>query len=561
MIKRIKNIYNLIPYKFQKKSIRYMALSIANVFFDLLSIAYIIPLFVFIIDKEQMPDFLKKISFFNETFLLYWVLGIMLLFIIKNYIQIAIVKFQSILLFDIATALSSNLAHEFLESPLNEFQHLDKGKEIQKIQMSGTDFSNHILLSLNTIFTEIIVICIIGIISFILYPKFSIFIFFIALFGTYTLYRIRRNKIQNLSKSIRKLYATATSHLLNIIDGFLEIKSLGKEHFFQQKYEETLTKFNHNFAVLKKHQNSNAKYLEIFIILGLSLLLYYVNFTFGTSKGKVILISFIAGISLKLFPSINKLIIAYTNFRSYSYTIDLLSTQEKSKVQKNRNVVFENSLKLHRVSFSYTKQQVLLSNVSFTIKRGEMIGIKGRSGIGKTTFINLVMGFLNPNKGSIFLDSNEIKTFNKILPFIGYVPQQPFLFQGTLLDNIVMGTPEEFINYKKINTLINAFELTSFIDQLKKGIDTKLSHNSLSLSGGQKQRIALIRALYNDPQLLILDEVTNQLDEDLEIQILHYLKEYAKKENIAILLVSHASIITKICSHTYQIANHTLKEI
>lgn len=561
MSKRIKNIYNLIPDKFQNKSIRYMTLSIANVFFDLLSIAYIIPLFVFILDKEQMPDFLKKISFFNETFLLYWVIGILLLFIVKNYIQIAIIKFQSKLVFDIATALSSKLTQVFLESPFKEIQHLDKGKEIQKIQMSGTDFSNHILLSLNTIFTEISVICSIGIISFILYPKFSIIIFLIALLCMYSLYRIRRNKIENLSRSIKKSYSQATSHLLNIIDGFLEIKSLGKEHFFQMKYEDSLRKFNNNFAVLKKHQNSNAKYLEIFIILGLCIFLYYVNFTFGNSNEKVILISFIAGISLKLFPSMNKLIIAYTNFRSYSYTIDLLSTQEKNKIQNKTKVLFEKSLKLDHVSFSYTKKQDLLSNVSFSIKRGEMIGIKGRSGIGKTTFLNLVMGFLNPDKGAILLDAIEIKTFNKILPFIGYVPQQPFLFQGTLIENIVMGTPKESINYEKINILINAFKLTSFIDQLENGLNTRLSHNSLSISGGQKQRIALIRALYNDPQLLILDEVTNQLDVDLEIQILHYLKEYVIKENIAILLVSHASIITSICSHTYQITNHTLKEI
>ena len=123
MIKKIKSIYKLIPDKFQKKSIRYMTLSIANVFFDLLSIAYIIPLFVFILDKDQMPDFLKKISFFNETFLLYWVIGILLLFIIKNYIQIAIIKFQSKLVFDIATALSSKLTQVFLDRPLNLCLH------------------------------------------------------------------------------------------------------------------------------------------------------------------------------------------------------------------------------------------------------------------------------------------------------------------------------------------------------------------------------------------------------------------------------------------------------
>ncbi|MBV1922889.1 MAG: ABC transporter ATP-binding protein/permease, partial [Flavobacteriaceae bacterium] len=447
MFKKIKTIYSLIPKRFQKKSIRYMVLSITNVFFDLLSIAYIIPLFVFILDKEQMPDFIKKISFFNESYLLYWVIGIILLFFIKNFIQIEIIKFQSKLVFDIATRLSSNLTKRFLKRPFKQIQHLDKGKEIQKIQMSGTDFSNHILLSFNTMFTELTVVGIIGIISVLLYPKFSILIFLIALLCLFSLYKIRKKKIEQLSTSIRKSYSEATSHLLNIIDGFLEIKSLGKESFFQKKYEETLDTFNNNFAVLKKHQNSNAKYLEIFIILGLSLFLYYINLNFGASSDKVILISYVAGISLKLFPSLNKLIIAYTNFRSYSYTIDLLAIKSEKTQQKDQAYLFKKSMSLKDISYAYNDKQDLLKDINLSLKRGEIIGIKGRSGIGKTTLLNIVMGFLSPKTGSLFIDETEVKNNKTLLSFIGYVPQQPFLFQGSLLDNIVMGVAKNEIDF------------------------------------------------------------------------------------------------------------------
>ena len=159
---------------------RYFSFSLINVFLDLFSVAYLIPLFVFILDKDQMPEFLRKISFFNESYLVYWVTGIVLLFIIKNYIQILIIKFQSIFVFDIATKLSSDLTSQFLDKPYGHIQKMDKGKEIQKIQMSGTDFANHILLSLNSLFTEITVISVITIVSFILYPKFTILIFLVS---------------------------------------------------------------------------------------------------------------------------------------------------------------------------------------------------------------------------------------------------------------------------------------------------------------------------------------------------------------------------------------------
>jgi len=141
------------------------------------------------------------------------------------------------------------------------------------------------------------------------------------------------------------------------------------------------------------------------------------------------------------------------------------------------------------------------------------------------------------------------------------VPQQPFLFQGSLLDNIVLGENPDKIDFNRIEMLIDSFNLSNFIAQLPKGLHTKISHNSLSVSGGQKQRIALIRALYASPQLLILDEVTNQLDEELEEKVLQFLHRYSKEHNIAIVLVSHASIISNVCSQTYKISNHTLKKI
>jgi len=561
MIKLFKKILQIIPDKFQKKSFRYSLFSILNVFLDLLSIAYLIPLFIFILDKAQMPVFLKKISFFNESQIGFWVSGIIVFFILKNYLQIVIIKFQSNLVFEIATNLSSGLTKQFLQRPYSHIQQMDKGKEIQKIQLSGTDFANHILLSVNTLFTEVVVISIIAVVSVVLYPKFSIIIFLISIACLFLLYRIRKKKIQKISNSIRDSYSTSTSDLLNIIDGFLEIKSLGKESFFQKKFEAAVAVFNANFAVLKKHQNSNGKYLEIFIILGLSLFLYFINTSYDIPSQKIILISFVAGISLKLFPSLNKIIIAVTNFKSYSYTLEVFSEKKSEPSPEKETLPFLESVSLNNINFSYSNKNKLLTAINLNINRGEIIGIKGRSGVGKTTLLNIIMGLIEPDSGALFLDNSKVEKHSVLFNFIGYVPQQPFLFQGSLLDNIVMGENPDKIDFNRIEMLIDSFNLSNFIAQLPKGLHTKISHNSLSVSGGQKQRIALIRALYASPQLLILDEVTNQLDEELEEKVLQFLHRYSKEYNIAIVLVSHALIISNVCRQTYKISNHTLKKI
>jgi ABC-type bacteriocin/lantibiotic exporter with double-glycine peptidase domain len=535
-------------------------LSVINVCLDLLSIAYLIPLFIFILDKNQMPNVLKKMSFFNESYLVFWVIGIISLFIIKNIIQITIIKFQSTFVFDIATELSSKLTKQFMQKSFIDIQQMNKGKEIQKIQMSGTDFANHILLSVNTLFTELTIISIISIISFVLYPIFTIFIFIISLICLYVLYRIRKHKIDQVSHTIRTSYSTSTSHLLNIIDGFIEIKSLKKESFFKKKYVKALTIFNANFATLKKHQSSNAKYLEIFIIIGLSLFLYYTNSLIESSSQKVLLIAYVAGVSLKLFPSLNKIIIAYTNYKSFSYTLDVFSEKSTESV-KETVLKFNKTLSLQNVSFSYKEGINLLENINLTINKGEIIGIKGRSGIGKTTLLNVIMGLIQPNEGQVLLDNLVINTNKNRFNIIGYVPQHPFLFQGSLLSNLVMDESRDKIDFKRLNNLIDAFELTDFVANLSNGFDTKISHDSLSVSGGQKQRIAIIRALYAQPELLILDEVTNQLDENLEHKVMYYLKNYAKSQHIAIILVSHSSFATNMCDKSFKITQHTLVEM
>lgn len=561
MFKRLRRIYHIIPTRYRKKSIRYLLLSIGNVLMDLLSIAYLIPLFIFILDKEQMPDFLKQLSFFDEAYLLHWTGGIVLLFILKNYLQIGIIRFQSTLVFQIATSLAASLARKLLGSSLEEFQNLDKGKALQKTQMAGTDFSNHILLSLNTFFTELGIVGAIAVVSFSLYPLFSLLIFLIAGSCFLLLYLLRKKKIQRISSTIRSSYSVATSHLLNIIDGFLEIKSLGQEDFFQNKYEGALDAFNANFAQLKQHQNSTSKYLEVFIIIGLCLFLYYLNQAFDIAADRVILISFIAGISLKLFPSISKLIIAFTNYRSYQYTLDVLD-QSENKTPTHRNTLpFESGLRLENISFSYQEQTPLLDGVDLEIKPSQILGIKGRSGIGKTTLLNILMGFLPPDSGSIYLNNNLVTPGQGIFSFMGYVPQQPFLLQGSLRENICMGKTHGAGDEEQILKLIDALSLTEWLKQLPSGLDTPLSHNSLGLSGGQKQRIALLRTLYAQPKLLILDEVTNQLDEALESKILTFLKSYTQQHQVAIVLVSHGSAMPSICDQVYELRKGQLTPV
>ena len=184
----------------------------------------------------------------------------------------------------------------------------------------------------------------------------------------------------------------------------------------------------------------------------------------------------------------------------------------------------------------------------------------GSSGSGKSTFIDVLTGLLRPNKGEVLVDEQNIylnlKSWRKKL---GYVPQNIYLLDDTIKNNIAFGIQEHLIDQKLINEALNKAGLNKFIKELPNGVETNVGERGTKLSGGQAQRIALARALYNKPSVLILDEATNSLDINKENQILETIKTNLK--DITVIIVSHRENTVKICDKVYKISDGILKEI
>ena len=172
-------------------------------------------------------------------------------------------------------------------------------------------------------------------------------------------------------------------------------------------------------------------------------------------------------------------------------------------------------IEVNNIDFSYPNSKVILKNISFEINKGEMIGIVGESGSGKTTLIDLILGLLNSEKGSIVVDNIKITNENlkKWQNMIGYVPQNPTFIDDTIKKNIAFGINEIDIDGNLLERSIKQSNLENFIKNQSKGIDTFIGEKASKISGGQKQRIAIARALYKNPEIVIFDEATSSLDE------------------------------------------------
>ena len=209
------------------------------------------------------------------------------------------------------------------------------------------------------------------------------------------------------------------------------------------------------------------------------------------------------------------------------------------------------------MNFSYPgTSKKIFEKLNIVIERNESIGISGESGSGKSTFINLITGLINCTSGDIEIDQNKFNKINKkdFQKQIGYVPQQTFLLDETILNNIAFGINKGKYNEEKLNRILHIVELTKLIKSLDKGIETMVGERGAKLSGGQIQRIGIARALYIDPKILILDEATNALDIDTEKKILQNINLNYK--DIVKIVIAHRGSSFQTCDKIYKINNN-----
>jgi ABC-type bacteriocin/lantibiotic exporter with double-glycine peptidase domain len=249
------------------------------------------------------------------------------------------------------------------------------------------------------------------------------------------------------------------------------------------------------------------------------------------------------------------MLISVSQIQTYSYSISEL--QQSLSEERGRSAIgddplsFERSVFLKNLSFQYLSNSKfnVLKNLNVEIYKGEFVLLQGPSGVGKTTLIHILAGLINEYQGELRIDDAILSKENlqSWQNKLGFVPQATVVLQGTLLENIGYGQTREEIDLAQVEHTIELSGLKEFIESLPEKLNTHVGENGLTLSGGQRQRLVLARALYRNPEVLLLDEVTNQLDEENKIKILTTLQDLARKGK-TILFATHDSLAENYAS-------------
>jgi len=269
---------------------------------------------------------------------------------------------------------------------------------------------------------------------------------------------------------------------------------------------------------------------------------------------------------LRLMPSFSKILSSLQNLKynkpAMDVVYDILKASGVKKFSnktddKKNKINFDKNIEFKDVNFSYENGKKILENINIEFNKGDKIGIYGKSGNGKSTFIDLLSSLLKPTKGKILIDGEEINDLNKLSwrSKIGYVPQQVYILDDTLRNNIALGVEEKDIDDEKIREIIKKTNLDNLksLKNIDEILNIKISSRGLNISGGELQRIALARSLYIDTELLILDEATNALDEQNKRQLIDNIFELYK--NKTIIFISHEEKIFKSCSRLFELEN------
>lgn len=549
-----RNLGTIIPEAHKKKLKWFLAKNILFGMLDLVSIAYLTPILVLLFDPNAFNSIVMRMPLLKEmcSSLSIPVFAILFagLYLIKIVFQTRFNTALYVSLYNLCTDISIENTQNFIDKSFMEHQNLNKGAVLQNVTTVPEDFAIRYLLPIINLITESIILSLLVGVLLLFYFKVVLAAVLLLLAFAVFIYLNKKQQMATINSVYLKTQAQSNAALLNLLDGYFEIKNSGNPSHFLSEFRKEKALLNQVTGKLVAYNSNYAKYLEIVLMVSLVGLVIFNP----DDKNTMVMLSVIGASSLRLIPSISRILNALTLMKSYHYAVEILSKNKRQRFSKTAVTDFNSELILENITFSYGDNQ-LLNAINLKITKGSFIGIKGDSGVGKTTLLYLIMGILEPDEGTISLDRHKIKNKDS-LSFVSYVPQQPFLFSGTITDNIVMGQNPALIDHDYLEYLCRKLEIDSVIKKMPDAYQTQITHESLRFSGGQKQRLALVRALYVKPKLLVLDETTNQQDPVLEQKIFSFLKELCLNEQLTIVCVSHNPAVEVYFDSIYEIQQH-----
>ncbi|HEX7906048.1 MAG TPA: ABC transporter ATP-binding protein [Chitinophagaceae bacterium] len=543
-----KNTWRVLDKKEKKHFRLLIILDIAISILDILSLA----LLLWIVQFYIQPHDNRTLSFLPLWLINKNSVGIIAVFLvffsIKNIAAYLIVRAHYRFNSRVAIRISRNNLLDYQLAGYHDFVDIDSSVHVRKICFQPFEFCQQLLSGIQQVITQACLISI-AIIAILLFNA-KLFLLLLALLlpPVVIVFYVVKKRMTSARKSIRTNNERSFQYLLDALKGYVESNIYGRHEFFMRRFIETRKKFSKSLFDSLAMQSLPGRIIEIFAILGLFILIAIAKWSGNEDTTSLLTIGAFMAAAYKIIPGIVKIINISGQMKAYEFSVDdfIHSPAQTSHSNEASPVLGIQSVQLKNINFSFANL-VVLQNFDLLIRKGDFLGISGASGKGKTTILNILLGFLVPIKGEILINDTAVKKemIKNWWPSVAYVRQQTFFIHDTLLRNITL--QEEDHDEGRLQYALTISGLDNFVSRFPEGLDKMITENGKNISGGQQQRIALARALYKNADLILLDEPFNELDESSEISLLEHFKELAQQGKI-ILLITHNKKSLSYCS-------------
>jgi ABC-type bacteriocin/lantibiotic exporter with double-glycine peptidase domain len=472
---------------------------------------------------------------------------LLLLFVFKNLCAIWIYERQSKYAYAVATRLSRHQLRVYLDGPYTDFITVNASRNLHRIHHQPIEFAHFVLSGFQQLFTEcmLIMLTVVAILSY----QMQLFLVLLALLlpALWLSYHIVRRRLKKVRAEIQTDSTQSIQFLQDALHGYVEAQTFGGKPFFLGRYGKRLAQLARHLSSLQVVQWVPGRLVEVFAVAALVLLIIlHRNSSYLIDT--ISLGAFVAA-AYKIIPGLGRIVNTSSLIRTYGYTATDIEPESAAVASSDENELGPvESLELKNVSFFWDERNVL-NDVSLMIRSGEMLCLSAASGHGKSTLLNVLLGFLKPESGSVSINGSVVKVdeFSSLRKRISYQKQAGFFFEGSLSENVVLGDaqPDE----QRLEAALRASGWMDILRSSVSDVHKDLRDQAKNISGGQRQRLSFARTLYKDADLYIFDEPFSELDEKAESELLQQCRSLADSGKM-VLLVSHNSRAQEWCDQT-----------
>ena len=551
----------IIPYLSinRKKNIKYIIfLSFLSSFAESISIAMLIPFISFFVNPDNYLFNKLFVSIFDllniedkKEIQLFVSFIFICVVILSSFIKIIYTKFSNRLTDNITSDFRIKIFKFLINQDYSYYFKYGTNEIISSLAQKTGSFSGVVFSTINIFNSTLITL---AIVILLIYNEpfytpiiiVSIFLFF------YSVFKIKSSKIFKKGQIISSNQNFMIDIFNNSVGYFPEIIIYNLKKFFLNILSTTSKNIAKSNYEIRTISMTPRIYLETFIILLVVLLIYFSELNERSLEANISYIAILAFGTQKSLPLMNNIYNLSISFKAsipvVNSFLNILERDNNFEIdEKTYNaLIFNNSIKIENISFSYEKNNsYILKNFNYEIKKGEKVVIKGETGSGKSTLINIISGLYRPSKGRILIDGIEINSQNlkNWQRNISIVPQTVFLNDSTIIENIAIAENKNDINIDKIKRSAKIAQIDEFINSLPNNYNERVGERGIKLSGGQRQRIGIARALYRDANLIILDEPTNALDHGTETAVMESITNFGKE--MTLIMISHSNTSLK----------------